>query len=61
MSAETPLETASGAGEPIPVGGRLQLPASLEPGSYVVEVVVRDLAASGSRARAARSIDFELR
>lgn len=61
-STETPLETtASGAGEPIPFGGRLQLPASLEPGSYVVEVVVRDLAASGSKGHAARSIDFELR
>jgi VWFA-related protein len=61
-SAEMPLEAAAGgAGEPIPVGGRLQLPASLEPGSYVVQVFVRDLAASGSRGRAARSIEFELR
>jgi VWFA-related protein len=60
--AETPLESAAGAGrDAIPVGGRLQLPPGLDPGSYVVEVAVRDLASSGSSGRAVRSIDFELR
>ena len=60
--AETRLESAAGAArDAIPVGGRLQLPSGLAPGSYVVEVAVRDLASSGSSGRAVRSIDFELR
>jgi VWFA-related protein len=59
---EVPIETAvEGAATAIPVGGHLKLPSELEPGSYVVRVVVRDVAAPASSARATQSIDFDLR
>ncbi|HEX8337611.1 MAG TPA: VWA domain-containing protein, partial [Pyrinomonadaceae bacterium] len=56
-----PFDPAQQAGlERIEAAGRLQLGATLEPGEYVLQVVVTDALAGKSNAFATQWIDFEL-
>jgi VWFA-related protein len=56
-----PLDPAQQSGpERIEAAGRLQLGAALDPGEYVLQVVVNDMAAGKSNAVATQWIDFEL-
>ena len=56
-----PFDPAQQAGlERVEVAGRLQLGAALEPGEYVLQVVVTDALAGKSNATATQWIDFEL-
>jgi hypothetical protein len=56
-----PFDPAQQAGlERIEAAGRLQLGAALEPGEYVLQVVVTDALAGRSHAVATQWVDFEL-
>ena len=55
------VEGAAEKAKPIGAGGSLQLPQSLPPGDYVLQVTVTDKLAKEESQLASQSIDFEIR